>query len=150
MLPKVGELSRASKISRRTCVMPTARSSLGLGSVSGWFSRPLLKGLPPMNNSCHIGLVKAMAKLPRRDRKVGKVRCRSENTKRLLLDRVKTMKMFPKGSQEWHCWRNKYRNKIPNSCRQDFRDWVDRVVDEIELAEDRADAKEVSRLGFRN
>ena len=83
--------------------------------------------------------------LPKVPRKRGKVRRRSEKTMQMFEDRKKDYQSTKKGSIEWHAIRNKWRNKITNSCRDDYRAHVVRIIEKIEEAAEKKRLQRGSR-----
>ena len=76
----------------------------------------------------------------------GKVRERSAETMQLFDDRIQDFKKLEKGSAEWHEVRLRYRNAITYSCRQDYRSFVDGVLEDMKVAASKGDSKKVSEL----
>ena len=79
-------------------------------------------------------------------KKKRKVRERSSETMQLYDDRIRDFKKLEKGSAEWHEVRLRYRNAITHSCRQDYRSFVDGVLEEIKVDNSKVDSEKLSEL----
>ena len=84
--------------------------------------------------------------VPRVVKKRGKVRERSERSKGLFVLRERVCEGLEKGSQKWRSTREKYTKQITASCREDWREYVLGLIDEMVKAAEVNDAKTVSRL----
>ena len=84
--------------------------------------------------------------MPEAKKQKGKVRERSAETMQLFDDRIRDFKKLEKGSAEWNEVRLKYRNAIRHSCRQDYRSFVDGILEEMKVAASKGDSKKVSEL----
>ena len=81
--------------------------------------------------------------LPKVPRKQGKVQRRSEKTMRMFQEREAELQGVRKGAVEWAAIARKWRNKITNSCRDDYRAHVARIIDKMEEAADKGDYRGV-------
>ena len=81
------------------------------------------------------GMTAGLAALPPKDKVKGKVRERSDATKALFEAREKECAQLVQGSPQWIEMHRSYREQICKSCREDFRNWVQSIVDEIKQAD---------------
>lgn len=81
----------------------------------------------------------AITLLPPRDRKFGKVRVRSEASMALFKEREERCREVEarsgRGSQEWIAMHRSFRKRICKSCREDYREWIKSLVEDVRVAE---------------
>jgi len=83
--------------------------------------------------------------IPSLPKQKGKTRNRSERTLKLLEQRQNELENIMKGSKEWMIVTRRYRNEIAHSCREDYREYVELLVDAIKVAAAKNDLRGVSK-----
>lgn len=80
------------------------------------------------------------------EKQKGKVRERSEHSKLLFVERARLCSKLEEGSAEWWRVKKSFTKEIAKSCRWDWRDYVSGLIDEMAVAAERNDSREVYRL----
>ena len=94
-------------------------------------------------------LQEAKETVPKKGKCGKRERRRSERTESLFADRERALQAIPVGSEYWKKVRALYRNRINHSCRRDYRDYVEGVVQEIEKADESGNARAVWQGVYR-
>ena len=81
--------------------------------------------------------------LPKVPRKRGKVQRRSTKTMQMFQERAAEYQGIKRGSPEWLAIAKTWRNKIKNSCREDYRLHVNRIIEKMEAAAAKGDHRGV-------
>ena len=81
--------------------------------------------------------------LPARKKKGKRERRRSDRTQKLHEKREAALQRLTRGSPAWREARSLYRNQINHSCRRDWREYVEGVVQEIEKANEAGNSRAV-------
>ena len=81
--------------------------------------------------------------LPTRQPKKGKVRERSARTLALFEERARQCQKLERGSETWVQTLKSFQKEIRKSCREDYRTWVDAVVESIRVADEKQDSSAV-------
>ena len=83
--------------------------------------------------------------LPKVERKRGKVRERSERTKDLFRRCAEQCQGLEYGSPRWRAKQTHFLQAIRHSCREDYRSYVEKVIEEIRVADMKGDASAVAK-----
>jgi hypothetical protein len=84
-----------------------------------------------------------MKKVPPKDPVTRKVKTSSKRTCDLIAERTSFLQGVDQGSPEFNSRKALFQKEITASCRQDYRDHVDGVLEDMERCDDRGDSKGV-------